>query len=379
MSLAALVAASVAAASPAPATPVSPLTVEPPAANKPPAATVEVPSDDTAMGQWASVWPSAAYHDHVSGYVVLSCNVDRHGLAELCKVASEQPQNLGFGAAALELRPTFKVKPAQGPDGPIDAIMNIAVNFKAPNPQIDWGNARSGGSEGDSAGSMSKGGGAGDMTAFGGAALEGRSVSMLNNPVWVSTVGHDDVAHAYPAKAGGVEGYAVAHCRVSANGALSGCQVIKEDPDNRGFGRAALSLASKFQVAPEWSVAPKHADLWVDVPIRFPAPGSADSRDVSSPYWVAGFDPDAALKVFPKEAADKGLTSGYGVAACSVTRDGSLADCTPQQGDPDGLGFSEAAVKLASTLRMNPWLPDGEPVDGTQVTIGLRLKLKSQQ
>jgi hypothetical protein len=28
---------------------------------------------------------------------------------------------------------------------------------------------------------------------------------------------------------------------------------------------------------------------------------------------------------------------------------------------------------------MNPWLPDGEPVDGTEVRVGLRLNLKSQQ
>ncbi|HZZ89724.1 MAG TPA: hypothetical protein VFE13_15460, partial [Caulobacteraceae bacterium] len=88
-------------------------------------------------------------------------------------------------------------------------------------------------------------------------------------------------------------------------------------------------------------------------------------------------DPDQAVKVFPKEAADKGLSSGYGVAECLVRQDGSLASCAPLPGDPDGLGFSEAAARLATTMRMNPWLPGGEPVDGATVRVGVRLNLKS--
>lgn len=375
MIVGALAAAAVAAAPDASPPPtVSPLTVQPPPkSGAPPVATVEVPTDGTALGQWASVWPEAAYQEHISGYVVLRCDIDRHGLAEWCQVASETPQNKGFGAAALELRPTFKVKPAMGPDGPIDAVMNLAVNFQVPDNPIDWGAGRGGGSTG---GGLSSG--SGDLTMFGGPSSPRHSVSMLNNPIWASTVSYADVAAAYPVKARGAEGYAVAHCQVSHTGALFGCQVTKEDPENRGFGQAALRLASRFRVAPEWSTAPHNADLWVDIPIRFPAPGAADSRAVTSPYWVSGFDPDEALQVFPKEAADKGLTTGYGVATCIAARDGSLTGCEPQPGDPDGLGFSEAAVKLASTMRMNPWQRDGEPVDGAVVQVGVRLNLKPQ-
>jgi TonB family protein len=353
---------------------VSPLTVQPlPRSSAPPAATVDVPTDGTELGRWASVWPEAAFQEHISGYVVLRCDIDRHGIAEWCQVASETPANKGFGAAALELRPTFKVKPAMGADGPIDAVMNLAVNFKVPDNPVDWGAGRSGGSM---EGGMASG--KGDLTMFGGPSVPRRPVSMLNNPVWASTVGYADVAAAYPAKARGAEGYAVAHCEVSHAGALSSCQITKEDPDNRGFGEAALRLAARFRVAPEWAVAPHNADLWVDIPIRFPAPGASDGREVTSPYWVAGFDPDEALQVFPKEAADKGLTTGYGIARCVAAKDGSLADCQPQAGDPDGVGFSEAAVKLAATMRMNPWQRDGEPVDGAVVQVGVRLNLKPQ-
>jgi TonB family protein len=181
---------------------------------------------------------------------------------------------------------------------------------------------------------------------------------------------------AYPAKAGGAPGYAVAHCQVSRKGSLSGCQITKVDPEQKGFDRAALSLAYKFRVSPEWATAPGHTDLWVDIPIRFTPPGAADSHEVTSPYWVAGFDPDQVLKLYPPEAADRGVTSGLGAAKCVVAVDGTLTDCAPETGDPGGLGFSEAAVRLASTMRMNPWTADGAPVDGAVVRVGVRLTLK---
>jgi TonB family protein len=373
-------AAAVASAPPTPGTStVSPVTVTaPPKPSAPPAATVEVPSDDSVGGQFASVWPENAYRAGIAGHVVLSCEIDRYGLAEWCKVAAETPPKMGFGAAALELRPTFKLKPAMGPDGPIDQVMNVAVEFKPPTQQIDWGSGRSGGSVGESSSRMSSGSSS-DMNMFGGPSLQRKSVSMLNNPVWASTVSYDDLLHAYPAQGGGVSGYAVAHCEVNSNGGLAACVVTKEDPEKRGFGKAAIALAAKFRVAPQWTTAPHHADIWVDIPIRFPAPGAPDDRTLRSPYWVAGFDPDQALKVFPREAADKGLTSGYGVARCVVAKDGTLTACSPQPADPQGLGFSEAAVKLAASMRMNPWLPNGEPVDGTVVELGVRLGLKPDQ
>jgi len=363
------------------ATTVSPVVVElsPPAA--PPSATIVVPSDDTAGGgHWASVWPVGAYEARISGHVILTCDIDHFGLAEWCKVASESPKGRGFGQAALELRPTFKLKPSGGPDGPTDTVLNIAIDFNAPDPIIDFGRNREGGPVGERAGGFTLGQAPqqeqSDITEWRGPLVR-RSEAMLNNPIWVKTAGYDDVLRAYPAKAPGMEGYAVAHCEVKSSGALAQCQVIKEDPEDKGFGKAAVKLASQFRVSPDWVKAPGHADLWVDVPIRFPASAAAGNRTVATPYWVAGFDPDQALKLFPPEAATKGITTGRGIAKCVVEQDGSLSDCAPEPGEPDGLGFSDAAVRLASTMRMNPWTVDGEPVDGAVVRLGVKLTLKS--
>jgi protein TonB len=115
----------------------------------------------------------------------------------------------------------------------------------------------------------------------------------------------------------------------------------------------------------------------VDIPFSFPAPGATEPRIVAAPYWLSGFDPAQALKIFPREAAEKGLSTGLGVAECLVTRDGGLTQCAPMPADPEQLGFSEAAVTLAASLRMNPWQRDGEPVDGATVRVAIRLNLKS--
>jgi TonB family protein len=374
----ALAAAAVGAATPeGAAAPTPSVTVVAPARKAAPAAaTVTVPVDeDAAIGLWTSVWPMEALNARRSGHVVLSCYVDHYGLAEWCKVASETPQNQGFGAAAMELRPTFKLTPAAGPDGPIDAVMNIAIEFRPPNPQF----IVSGDSEGQ--GEVAGCGGLGkpcpEWRAIGNP-LPRRPVTMLNAPVWVRTATFDDWMRAYPAQGGGVEGYAVAHCAVEGTGALAGCQLIREVPEKRGFGAAALRLAARFRVSPEWAVAPDHRELWVDVPIRFEPPGSHEPRMVTSPYWLTGFDPDQTLRLFPPEAAAKGLTTGVGTARCVVAEDGSLDNCAPATADPDGLGFGEAAARLASTMKLNPWTADGAPVDGAMVQFGVRLNLKSE-
>jgi TonB family protein len=351
---------------------VSPLVVRPKAPAK---GTVQMDTGDDWIHKpdnatILSVWPASAYEKRVSGKATLNCKVDAHGLAEECEVLSEYPKGLGFGSAALLLRPTFKLKPAMGPDGPVTAMMTIPIEFNAEdndNIQFQTPSNTMGSNLGARAISLN------------GTRPEMRAVTMLDHPIWAQAAGFDDVAHGYPPNGDGLEGYAVAHCHVERTGALSGCEIRKEIPENHGFGKAAVNLASRFRVTPE-SAATRHpTPLWVDVPIRFPTPAASVERTVDSPTWVAGFDPDKVLKLFPPEAAAQGVTTGRGVAHCVVAPDGSLTGCTPLPADPPGLGFSEAAVKLALGLRMNPWSADGGPVDGAVVNIPIRLNLAAKK
>jgi len=361
--LAAAAAPPSAATSPPPDATVSPLEVLKRPNDKPPPADakVDMQGTDDDIDQQVVIWPGTAYHAGLGGRVTLRCLVDVHGLAERCDVAYEEPAGKGFGKAALEMRPTFKLAPTLGPDGPVAGVKNISISFKGTDSQVTMAAAMAGGTFGLHN------------------PLQMRQVTMLDFPIWAAAASFDDLAAAYPAKAGGVEGYAVAHCQVRSTGALWSCQDIKETPEKLGFGAAATALAGqKFRVIPRLAQTRHSGELWVDVPIRFPPPAELAQRTVMAPTWIAAFDMKAVMKLFPPEAAASGLTTGRGVARCTVAADGALTGCAPEPGDPDGLGFSEAAVKLASNMRMNLWSADAEPVEGGVVHIPIRLNLKPE-
>src|SRR5689334_17646519 len=83
-------------------------------AKNPNAAARSAGGEDDGIGDYVAIWPRGAYAAGKSGRVTLSCLIDVHGLAEWCKVTGETPPGQGFGKAALELKPTFKLPPAQG-------------------------------------------------------------------------------------------------------------------------------------------------------------------------------------------------------------------------------------------------------------------------
>ena len=203
-----------------------------------------------------------------------------------------------------------------------------------------------------------------------------RHVTLMNHPTWAKAPSFDDLARAYPSRGAGLEGYVVVHCQVERIGVMRKCIAAKELPFGHGFGKAAVGLAYDFTVSPEVMRYAPHGDpIEVDIPIRFPAREAAADRTVTAPTWISFVDPKALPKLFPPEAAAKGVTTGRGVAKCLVGADGTMTGCAPESADPDGLGFSEAAVKVASRMKMNLWSADAEPVEGGVVHVAIRLNL----
>jgi TonB family protein len=347
----------VAAPAARPPTDITGVVVTPGPRTAPPAdATYNMTGEDDlpGTGQGVSIWPADAYQVRRSGEVTLSCWVNLEGLAEWCRVAYERPAGKGFGAAAKAMRPHIKVEPRKGPDGkPVAGLMNIALTYKSPDIVLP-----------------------GEATGFGTIAhqpLPNTRITLMNDPVWTKTASFEAVERAYPATGGGVEGFAVAHCRVRGDGRLSGCRVATGDPHRQGFGAAAVKLAADFRVDPRTLPASTRGEpLEVDVPIRFAPPGA--ERTVGAAAWLQGFDTQATPKLFPPEAAAKGLTSGRGVARCVVGERGGLTACAPDGGDPEG--FSDVAAKVAGAMRMNLWSADARPVEGATVYVGVRLNLK---
>ena len=323
-------------------------------------------------GEISLPWPGGG-SAVAEGHVTLQCLVDAHGLAETCKVGSESPAGKNLGRAALRQRTLLKLQPAAGPDGrPADAMMAINVRFKAQVHEFD---------STEMARQLStpsaKGFGTLNVPSNDSPASWGDE-ARIEYPVWAQAATFEDLAAAYPAKGGGVEGYAAAHCRIERDGAKAGllreCGILKEFPADQGFGRAALSLTDKFRVEPAMLAnLPRSEPIWVAIPIRMPPPGAAAQRTVTSPQWVVGLDPRAIQRLYPPAAAAKGVSAGRGIARCTVAANGALSACAPESADPNGLGFSEAAVQLASTMKMNLWSADGAPVQGGVVQIPIRL------
>jgi TonB family protein len=377
---------------PAPAPPrteVSPLVVTAPPKTAPPAAdaTVVVGSDqDNLQSQGVSIWPTAAREAGLSGRVILRCKVDVHGLAESCAIAYESPPGRGFGGAALALRPLLKLTPRTGPDGPTEATMNIAINFDRQETQSNLREvmARAAGPGGvppESGGALAREGvgetNARDLVVYHNPVAT-RRVTMMDSAAWVQAPTFEDLAAAYPSEGAGLEGYAVAHCKAERTGVLSRCAVAKEVPVGHGFGKAVLGLAPRFRISPEaMAQAPQGAPVEVDVPVRFPSAAEAKDRTVRAPVWVAGADPQSQMRDFPTAVAKK--DSPGAVVQCRVGTGGALTACAIELTSPDGLDFDDAAVKLASRLKMNLWSAEAGPVEGGVVHLPVNLALAGPQ
>ncbi|HZZ37422.1 MAG TPA: TonB family protein [Caulobacteraceae bacterium] len=72
------------------------------------------------------------------------------------------------------------------------------------------------------------------------------------NVEWVRAPSGNDIVNAYPELAWdrGKSGRATLSCVANDAGLLGSCSVVAEKPKGFGFGKAALRLAPKFQLAP---------------------------------------------------------------------------------------------------------------------------------
>ena len=284
----------------------------------------------------ANVFPKKALEQRVGGRATIRCRVTVEGFLEGCKVLSEGPEGLDFGAAGLQLAPQFRMSPKiRGGQSVAGGEVTIPIIWQEPR---------------------------------GGAVLASSPVVL--DPPWNRVPTQAEMRAAWPAAAAGLPfGQAALRCDLKATGLLRGCDVISENPRGKGFGKAAVELSKLFQIPVNPNEAKTVRDYKVDLPFRFRDPAAPDARKLTKPRWIRTLTAEGMAEVYPQAAVKAAVKSGLGVVTCTVTATGELTACQAVREQPTSLDFGAAAIKAVSVMRMNPWTKEGDTVDGLVITI----------
>lgn len=84
------------------------------------------------MREFKRVYPRDALRQGIGARVVLDCTVTAAGKLTDCAVSSETPQGYGFGAAALQLAPKFRMPRFKDGQSVAGGAMRLPIVFKPP-------------------------------------------------------------------------------------------------------------------------------------------------------------------------------------------------------------------------------------------------------
>jgi len=245
------------------------------------------------------VWPREAWRKGQGGKATISCTTTVQGLLRACQVIEEAPAGAGFGAAAITLSRQFVMKPAMKDGVPMEATVRIPINFASP-----------GGSTGTY--------------------LRPSGSPIYAQLPWRMAPTYAEVLAAYPAKARAAKasGTVVLDCKITAEGGLSNCRTIRDDPDGYGFASAARSLSDRFVTPTQTNKGESIAGSHAHVTITFAAASLETGVPViGKPKWVTVPRVHDIAAVMPEAAKKAGVYKARVILDCTVATGGLVEGC----------------------------------------------------
>ncbi|RYF89680.1 MAG: energy transducer TonB, partial [Caulobacteraceae bacterium] len=94
---------------------------------------------------------------------------------------------------------------------------------------------------------------------------------VISRPDWIRKPSGDAVNRAYPDRAQrqNIGGKVTLSCTVNADGTVSGCSVVSENPGDYGFGDAAIRLSKQFKMRPQTADGQPVGGASVRIPLTF--------------------------------------------------------------------------------------------------------------
>ncbi len=147
-------------------------------------------------------------------------------------------------------------------------------------------------------------------------------------------------------------------CTVTVLGNVTNCAVVREAPENLGFGASAIRISKLFEMKPATKDG-KAIESRVRIPLKFNNP---TPPMIVEPDWLKRPNSEQLGDAYPPRAMEIGK-SGKVVMECEVTVTGNVHHCAVVAEDPKGLDFGNAALSLANLFQMRPALRDGEAIE----------------
>lgn len=274
-------------------------------------------------------YPDEAVTQQVEGQATIECLV-RLDTTLTCTAINEAPLGWGFGAAAIEIAKTFRVRPARRNGRDIEGgRVRRTIHFHQP---------------------LTDDASADNMPEDVRQALALTPPPEL--PVWDDAPTHAQMREAYPAEALRTltEGRVTFSCTVREDRRLN-CQAILERPNGNGFGEAAASVIERFRVSTNSAdFIARHRTEPFLLPVSF-----SDYEGIMPVNRIfTGLQPLTAPAMrLPRELSPPNVPSGSVTMLCTFTSTPSPQCAVEQETHPD-LGLGQVLAQALPSLNLGP-------------------------